>query len=268
MRWTLLLILCACGHAASEPRRSGALVEAGTLVEAERRALAEVEDSRRSGPISRPRLPRVVRSLAELDRGIEATERMSSGLAPEDDEVPVLMLELAVLHAERGFVLRAAGQDAAASDERALALVRRLAGEDRFRGFRRLDEALLLLAELCERRGEVEAMKAAYVRLSGEFSGMYIPGAYLAFADLQYAAGELEEACVLYEKVLTFVDSPVHAYALYRRAWCDRVESPERAQEGFRRAIAAAEEGRGGTPAEARVVRAAARLDLERAVTR
>lgn len=85
---------------------------------------------------------------------------------------------------------------------------------------------------------------------------------------LAYTHGELEEACVLYEKVLTFVDSPVHAYALYRRAWCDRVESPERAQEGFRRAIAAAEEGRGGTPAEARVVRAAARLDLERAVTR
>ena len=264
MRRALLLLLCACGHAGG-PRATGeGVVATGAGATAvERMLLAAAGDPRRGGPIARPRVPRELRTIESLDRRISATERGLAGISQGDAAEPVLLLELAAVHAERAVVLRAAGQ-MDTSDERALALVRRLTSEDRFRGFERVDEALLLLAEICERRGEVEAMQAAYLRLIGEFSGQYIPGAYLAFADRYYAVGKIHDAREMYEKVLTFSDSPVHAYALYRLAWCDRVESPERAQDGFRRALAAAEAGQGGTPAEARVLRAAARRDLGR----
>jgi len=268
MRRALLLLLCACGPAAGGPGPvspvAGEPQDGRILAQAERRLLAEAEDPTRSGPIPRPRLPRAVRSLEELDGRIAATERGLIGLAPGDDEEPVLMLELATYHAERAFVVRATGQADAVREERALELVRRLTDEARFRGFRRLDEALLLLAEICERRGEVATMKAAYLRLMSEHSGMFIPIAVLALADQQYAVGEVESARALYDKVRTFTDSPLHAYALYRLAWCDRVVSSARARDGFLLAIQAAASGRGGTPAEARILRAAARLDLGR----
>jgi tetratricopeptide (TPR) repeat protein len=235
------------------------------LAEAERRLLAAANDPTRSGPIPRPRLPDTVRTLAVLDRQIAAAERTIAVILPTDHDYPALLLALAACHIERAFVRSTGGQAEAAVDEaRALELLRRVTGEAAFSGYKRIDEALWMLAEVCERLGKIEEMEAAYVRLLTEHSGSYAPIAYLALADQHYAAREVQEAIKLYDRVVTFASSPLRAYAMYKLAWCHRVSGPPDGADA-ERLLRAAVEQHGGTPAEARVLRAAVRVDLERA---
>jgi tetratricopeptide (TPR) repeat protein len=87
--------------------------------------------------------------------------------------------------------------------------------------FKRLDEALYFYAfELGQLKREAE-MKEAYIRLIQDYpNSQYIPNAYLSFADYYFGQSKIGDALQLYEKVITFKDSPVYAYALYKMAWC------------------------------------------------
>ncbi len=135
--------------------------------------------------------------------------------------------------------------------------------------FKRLDEALYFYAfELGQLKREAE-MKEAYIRLIQDYpNSQYIPNAYLSFADYYFGQNKIGDALQLYEKVVTFKDSPVYAYALYKMAWChlNPVGTAEPrydlSLDYFVKTINATLEGRAGSEANAKQLRRDARRDL------
>lgn len=272
----IVLLLGACGSvnapgmASAEPWSRGSTSRPsgpGILARAEAVLLATANNPARTQPLSRPRLPVAVRPVAVIDGEIRGGEVALARLVDSDADYPVIMLDVAAAYRERAFVRWIEGDgDAAVHDDRAaLELLQELTTADRFGGFRRLDEALFMLAEIHAEQGMLGEMTEAHVRLAFEFSGQYLPGVFLAAADRAFEGGDVAAATRLYEKVLTFEMSPLRGYALYRLAWCHKADGDvRRSRLRFEQAIRAASAGRAGTPAEGRVLAAAARTDLAR----
>ena len=82
---------------------------------------------------------------------------------------------------------------------------------------------------------------------------------------------KIGDALQLYEKVITFKDSPVYAYALYKMAWChlNPVGSADPrydlSLDFFVKTISATLEGRAGSEGNAKQLRRDARRDLVQA---
>lgn len=158
------------------------------------------------------------------------------------------------------------------ASEQAVKLYKVLVTTPQLGKFKRLDEALYFYAfELGQLKREQE-MKDAYIRLIQDFpNSQYIPNAYLSFADYYFGQNKIGDALQLYEKVITFKDSPVYAYALYKMAWChlNPVGTAEPrydlSLDFFVKTIGATLEGRAGSEANAKQLRRDARRDLVRA---
>jgi TolA-binding protein len=158
------------------------------------------------------------------------------------------------------------------SSEQAVKLYKVLVTSPQLGKFKRLDEALYFYAfELGQLKRETE-MKDAYIRLIQDFpNSQYIPNAYLSFADYYFGQNKIGDALQLYEKVITFKDSPVYAYALYKMAWChlNPVGTAEPrydlSLDFFVKTIQATLEGRAGSEANAKQLRRDARRDLVQA---
>ncbi len=158
------------------------------------------------------------------------------------------------------------------ASEQAVKIYKVLVSSPQLGKFKRLDEALYFYAfELGQLKREAE-MKEAYIRLIQDFpNSQYIPNAYLAFADYYFGKSKIGDALQLYEKVVTFQDSPVYAYALYKMAWCHL--NPigamdarfDRSLDYFVKTITATLEGRAGSEANAKQLRRDARRDLVQA---
>lgn len=158
------------------------------------------------------------------------------------------------------------------SSEQAVKVYKVLVSSPQLGKFKRLDEALYFYAfELGQLKREAE-MKEAYIRLIQDFpNSQYIPNAYLSFADYYFGQSKIGDALQLYEKVITFKDSPVYAYALYKMAWCHLnpvgTADPryDLSLDYFVKTIAATLEGRAGSEANAKQLRRDARRDLVQA---
>lgn len=158
------------------------------------------------------------------------------------------------------------------ASEQAVKLYKALVTTPQLSKYKRLDEALYFYAfELGQLKREQE-MKDAYIRLIQDFpSSQYIPNAYLSFADYYFGQNKIGDALQLYEKVITFKDSPVYAYALYKMAWCHLnpvgTADPryDLSLDYFVKTIQATLEGRAGSEANAKQLRRDARRDLVRA---
>jgi len=158
------------------------------------------------------------------------------------------------------------------ASEQAVKLYKVLVTTPQLSKYKRLDEALYFYAfELGQLKREQE-MKDAYIRLIQDFpNSQYIPNAYLSFADYYFGQNKIGDALQLYEKVITFKDSPVYAYALYKMAWCHLnpvgTADPryDLSLDFFVKTITATLEGRAGSEANAKQLRRDARRDLVRA---
>lgn len=158
------------------------------------------------------------------------------------------------------------------ASEQAVKLYKVLVTSPQLGKFKRLDEALYFYAfELGQLKRESE-MKEAYIRLIQDFpNSQYIPNAYLSFADYYFGQNKIGDALQLYEKVITFKDSPVYAYALYKMAWChlNPVGTAEPrydlSLDYFVKTVSATLEGRAGSEANARQLRRDARRDMVQA---
>jgi len=158
------------------------------------------------------------------------------------------------------------------ASEQAVKLYKALVSEPRLGKFKRIDEALYFYAfELGQLKRETE-MKDAYIRLIQDHpNSQYIPNAYLSFADYYFGQNKIGDALQLYEKVITFKDSPVYAYALYKMAWChlNPVGTAEPrydlSLDFYVKTIQATLEGRAGSEANAKQLRRDARRDLVQA---
>ncbi|WAS94702.1 tetratricopeptide repeat protein [Nannocystis punicea] len=161
---------------------------------------------------------------------------------------------------------------AKAASEQAVKLYKALVTDPGLSKYKRLDEALYFYAfELGQLKREQE-MKDAYIRLIQDYpNSQYIPNAYLSFADYYFNQSKIGDALQLYEKVITFKDSPVYAYALYKMAWCHLnpvgTADPryDLSLDFFVKTITATLEGRAGSEANAKQLRRDARRDLVRA---
>jgi TolA-binding protein len=158
------------------------------------------------------------------------------------------------------------------ASEQAVKLYKVLVTAPQLAKYKRLDEALYFYAfELGQLKREAE-MKEAYIRLIQDFpNSQYIPNAYLSFADYYFGQSKIGDALQLYEKVITFKDSPVYAYALYKMAWChlNPVGSADPrydlSLDFFVKTITATLEGRAGSEGNAKQLRRDARRDLVQA---
>ncbi len=88
--------------------------------------------------------------------------------------------------------------------------------------YARADEALYALGYHLERMEQRPRARQVYQRLIREYSASrFVPHAYLAFAEHAFTQGQLEDARLLYERVLTYPPehNPVYVYARYKLAW-------------------------------------------------
>lgn len=163
-------------------------------------------------------------------------------------------------------------KQAKSASESAVKLYKHLTEKPELAKYNRIDEALYFYAfELGQLKRETE-MKAAYVKLiQNHPSSKYIPNAYLSFADYYFNNQQIAEALKLYEKVITFKDSPVYAYALYKMAWChlNPIGTAEPrydlSLQYFVNTVKATLEGRAGSEANAKQLRRDARRDMVQA---
>lgn len=104
--------------------------------------------------------------------------------------------------------------------QQALTQLRQLASLPKYHSYHRLDEVLFKLAFLLAELKKEDEARAVYQRLISDYPGSrFLPHAYLALAEAAFASANLELAVKLYGMVLTFRDSPVYGYALYKRGW-------------------------------------------------
>ncbi len=163
-------------------------------------------------------------------------------------------------------------KQAKSASESAVKLYKHLTEKQELQKYSRQAEALYFYAfELGQLKRETE-MKAAYVKLIQNYpNSKYIPNAYLSFADYYFNNQQIAEALKLYEKVITFKDSPVYAYALYKMAWChlNPIGTAEPrydlSLQYFVNTIKATLEGRAGSEANAKQLRRDARRDMVQA---
>jgi len=158
------------------------------------------------------------------------------------------------------------------ASEQAVKLYKALTTSPALSKYKRIDEALYFYAFELGALGREQEMKDAYVQLIQSYpNSQYIPNAYLSFADYYFGKGQIGDALRLYEKVITFKDSPVYAYALYKMAWChlNPIGTAEPrydlSLQYFVNTITATLEGRAGSEANAKQLRRDARRDLVRA---
>ena len=158
------------------------------------------------------------------------------------------------------------------ASEQAVKLYKALVTSPALSKYKRIDEALYFYAFELGQLGREAEMKDAYVKLIQDFpNSQYIPNAYLSFADYYFNKNQIGDALRLYEKVITFKDSPVYAYALYKMGWChlNPVGTAEPrydlSLQYFVNTVKATLEGRAGSEANARQLRRDARRDLVQA---
>lgn len=158
------------------------------------------------------------------------------------------------------------------SSEAAARVYKALVMDPKFQQYQRMDEALYYYAFELGALGREAEMQEVYKRLINNYpDSEFISQAYLAFADYYYNKAEIQNAVRLYEKVLSFKDSPVYAYALYKLAWChlNPIGTAEprydKSLNYFVQTIKATKEGRAGSEAAGKSLRRDARRDLVRA---
>ncbi|HEY3355705.1 MAG TPA: tetratricopeptide repeat protein [Polyangia bacterium] len=140
--------------------------------------------------------------IAELEAQVAATDDASPAKA-----------ELLHRLAER---YRDAGRPA-----QVIATCRRLVDGAAFQRYARRDEALFTLAYTLQAEQQLPDARRVYQRLIKDFpASRFIPDAYLAFGDYYFEQGDMVSARRFYDKVAQFPLARVHAYALYKRAWC------------------------------------------------
>ncbi len=119
---------------------------------------------------------------------------------------------------------QAAAKDHAKKTEAALKdavrTYKRLADNDKFKSYPRMDQALFAFAYTLQQGKYMKEARQIYHRLLTEYpQSKYVPDAYLAFADYYFQENQLANAEAFYKKVLLFPKSNVYSYANYMLGW-------------------------------------------------
>ncbi len=102
----------------------------------------------------------------------------------------------------------------------AVKVYKRIAEDDSFKNYPRMDEALFYYAYMLQQAKYMKEARKVYHRLIKDHpNSKYIPDAYLAFADYYFANNSLANAEQFYDKVLQFPKAKVYNYALYKKGW-------------------------------------------------
>jgi tetratricopeptide (TPR) repeat protein len=95
-----------------------------------------------------------------------------------------------------------------------------VANEPKFQRYARMDEVLFYLAYLLTQVNHEEQARGFFQRLIKDYpQSAFLPHAYLSFGEFFFEKRDLENALRFYEKVLSYRDSPVYGYALYKKGW-------------------------------------------------
>jgi len=91
----------------------------------------------------------------------------------------------------------------------------------RYPRYERMDQVLFRLAYLLTAVKKEDQAREFLLRLIKDHPGSrFVPDAYLSFAELYFARGEIDSALRFYEKVEQFPTAGVYAYAVYKEGWC------------------------------------------------
>ena len=95
-----------------------------------------------------------------------------------------------------------------------------MADNDRFRSYKRRDEAIFYYAYTLRQSKREDAARKVFAKLVREHpDSRFVADGYLALADGFFEADDLENADLFYKKVLKFPKSRSYAYALYKTGW-------------------------------------------------
>ncbi len=115
----------------------------------------------------------------------------------------------------------------------------RIATEDKYKNYKRMDEVLFNVADMLNKAGRQDKARKFFGKLIRNFpQSKYIPDAYLSFAEYYFNAGKVEDALKLYQQVGRYPNSPIYGYAVYKQGWCWlNLKDPRRALEQFVKVI-------------------------------
>ena len=95
-----------------------------------------------------------------------------------------------------------------------------LTDNDKFKNYPDMDKALFYFAYSLQSAKYMKDARTIYHRLLTDYpQSVFVPEAYLAFADYYFAANELDNAEAFYKKVLLFPKSKVYSYSNYMLGW-------------------------------------------------
>jgi len=93
---------------------------------------------------------------------------------------------------------------------------------DRYNEYPRRDEVLFTMGyNLYESGNKSEGVKMYWELIKNFPTSRFVPDAYLAMGEHYFNANDVFNAKKAYERALSFKDSKVYTYALYKLAWCD-----------------------------------------------
>jgi tetratricopeptide (TPR) repeat protein len=180
------------------------------------------------------------------DEQIENFRMLIEDTRDADPQKPDLLFRLAELYAQKQRYFRFRGMELHAQIDRAqgsqrqqlqrqqqrflqesrqalvdsIQVYAQIARNPAFRNYERMDEALFFYAFTLQSADYMEQARTVYRQLIQQYpESRFVPFAYLAFADYFFEQEELARAEQFYDRVLEFPDSPVYAYAMYKKGW-------------------------------------------------
>jgi tetratricopeptide (TPR) repeat protein len=183
-------------------------------------------------------------------------ERQRQGMAEGDRGKTDLSLRLGELRAE---LWRRSPKDGTL-----LEAVKDLDQAAKDRAFDHRDEALFQLGRLLrDAKKEAHAREQLHRLIMEHPTSRRVPAAYLFFGEYLFDGGDFKHAGEFYERVTTFEDPTVHAFALYKEGWCwIHIGDMDKASAFFDDALDATRVGRGGNARQSALLAEAAQRDL------
>ncbi len=92
---------------------------------------------------------------------------------------------------------------------------------DKYGSYKKMDEVLFYLAYLLTQVKKEDAARKYFKVLIKDYpKSKFIADAFLSFGEFYFEQKDLEKALTFYDKVLTFPESRVYGFALYKEGWC------------------------------------------------
>ena len=154
---------------------------------------------------------------------LETIQKLSQSIV--DEPTPSKLFELAMEFTKASIYKRAAGDVKSAQQGKdflikAVKTYKALLDNDQYLAFAQRDIALFHYAWLLQDAKYMKEARAVYEKLIKDYpNSVYVPAAYVAFADYYEQAAQTADAEAFYKKVLAFPKSNAAWLARYRLGW-------------------------------------------------